>query len=127
MKNSNGFTLIELMITIAIISIISAIAIPAYKGYIKEARYSAARANIDSLKLFLEDYRLDNDSYSAGASSYTDLAAITSAYSWDPRTDDSDFEYSLASVASDTYIITVKDSDGTAILNCDQNNSCNYY
>jgi len=71
---SHGFTLVELMIAIAIISVIAAIAIPAYNGYITEARIAAARSNIDSLRLFLEDYRLDNGTY-VGPSGSTSLAS----------------------------------------------------
>ncbi len=51
------------MITVAILSVIVAIAIPAYNGYITEARLSTARSNMDSLRLFLEDHRLDNGTY----------------------------------------------------------------
>ncbi len=127
MKQS-GFTLVELMITVAIIAIISAIAIPAYNGYIQEARYSTARSNVDSLRLFLEDFRLDNTSYDAGSGTYSDVSAIYGNYGWTPRDDDGTFSYSLLA-STNSFTANVSFSN-TTIVSCTQTltaYNCAYY
>jgi prepilin-type N-terminal cleavage/methylation domain-containing protein len=73
MKNTNrGFTLIELMITVAILAIISAIAIPAYTGYIKTAKLQEASNNFASLRIAQEEYFMENNTYFGG----TDTATV---------------------------------------------------
>jgi len=61
--NQKGFTLIELMIVIAIIGILAAIAIPQFAAYRRKAYNSAALSDLKTVKTTLEAYYADNQFY----------------------------------------------------------------
>ncbi len=56
MKKQHGFTLIELMIVVAIIGILAAVAIPAYTDYLKRSKVTEALSLLGGLKTPVEEY-----------------------------------------------------------------------
>ena len=62
-KDEKGFTLIELMIVIAIIGILAAIAIPQFSSYRKRAFNSAAQSDLKNTATAQEAYYVDNQAY----------------------------------------------------------------
>jgi type IV pilus assembly protein PilE len=61
-----GFTLLELMIVVAVIGIIASIALPAYADYLEQARATEATANLADLRIQMEQYFQDNRTYVGG-------------------------------------------------------------
>lgn len=67
--NNNGFTLVELLVVVALIGILSAVAIPAYNGYINSVKISAAQNSLQLIYLTEVEYSSDNGEYYKTASS----------------------------------------------------------
>lgn len=67
MQQAKGFTLIELMIVIAIVAIIAAIAIPAYTEQVRKGRRADAVRAIGELQLRQERWRAENPAYATQA------------------------------------------------------------
>ena len=64
MKKPGGFTLIELMITVAVVGVLAAIALPSYNQYVVRARLTEAYSNLLAMRVQSEQWFQDNRMYS---------------------------------------------------------------
>ncbi len=63
LKGSKGFTLLELLVVVAIIGVLAAIAIPAYYSYIDKARVTVAISTLDTIRRDFESFHIDYQKY----------------------------------------------------------------
>lgn len=75
-----GFTLLELMIVIAIIGIIASIAIPSYTDYIKKGRVTEATSNLADIRIKMEQYFQDNRTYAGSEAGAGPCAGISGQF-----------------------------------------------
>ena len=62
-RSHTGFTLIEIMIVVAIVGILAAIAIPAYQDYIRRGQLPDGTGSLSSLRVQMEQFYQDNRVY----------------------------------------------------------------
>jgi len=75
MKAQKGFTLVELMIVVAIIGILASIAIPSYTDYVTRGRIPDATSNLATKRVQLEQFFQDNRTYVGAPACNNDTAA----------------------------------------------------
>jgi prepilin-type N-terminal cleavage/methylation domain-containing protein len=65
MKRQNGFTLIEMLVTIAVMSLIVVIALPQYSRYVAKARQPDAQGQLMAIRQAQEIYKLQYGTYTS--------------------------------------------------------------
>ncbi len=113
---NHGFTLIELMITVAIVGILAAIALPSYTQYLVRGKITEATATLAGHRVKMEQFFQDNRTY-------TGACAAGTGATTPPATEN--FVYACNIPTAQTYTITATGQGGLVplVLSIDQSNT----
>lgn len=109
-KPQAGFTLVELMIAIAIVGILAAVAIPNYQDYVRKGQLPEAHGALADYRIRLEGYYQDNRNYGS------DACASNTAAAWRTFTAPAGAKFSYSCELSDEgqgYLLTATGRAGT--------------
>lgn len=107
----SGFTLIEIMIVVAIVAILASIALPTYRDYLRRGQLPEASTYLSDYRIKLEQYYQDNRAYSTDGTCGT--GATWSSFA---PTEAKYFAFSCATAAPyQTYTLTATGSKGQAV------------
>lgn len=101
---TQGFTLIELMIVVAIVAILAAIAIPSYLNYVTRSKLSEAYNSLSAYRVSQEQFFQDNRSYQNGTACGTT-----------PPTTLKNFALTCIASSSTAYVATAAGNLGTQV------------
>jgi type IV pilus assembly protein PilE len=102
-RRHKGFTLIELMIVVAIVGILSAIALPSYTQYIKRGDRASARAALMEAQNFMERFYTANDAYNVDKAGTA--VALPSSLQAVPANSPK-YDLTVSASASNSYTLT---------------------
>jgi type IV pilus assembly protein PilE len=128
---NKGFSLIELMVTVAIVGILSAIALPAYTDYLVRGRLVEATSTLTGHRVKMEQFYQDNRTYTnacvAGSAAVTPSATQYFTYACVPSVDGQSYSISATGVGNLSGFVFAIDQSNNKTTTVDGTGASNGY
>lgn len=96
MKLARGFTLVELLVVVAVVGILAAIAVPQYSDYVTRSKLAEATATLSEHRVKMEQYFQDNRTYVSACATGSIAVTPTGRY----------FTYACSNESATTFTVT---------------------
>lgn len=124
---SNGFTLIEILVTATIIALLAGIGVTSYSTLTKQSRDAKRKADLENIRAALEMYRSDNDYYPDTLSPIVPSGYLNKIPT-DPQTPSREYSYTPTGTPVTNYsLCAALETTNTTKTGCgDCGEACSY-
>jgi prepilin-type N-terminal cleavage/methylation domain-containing protein len=105
-----GFTLIELMITVAVVAILAAVALPSYRDYILRGHLVAMTNDVQAARAKMEQFYQDNRTYVTSTAAPAPCTATAVTY-----TKPTPYSLVCSNISSTSYTVTATGTSGSVV------------
>ncbi|MGH8653060.1 MAG: type IV pilin protein [Gammaproteobacteria bacterium] len=105
MRRRRGFTLIEILIVVAVVGILAAIAYPAYQDSVRKSRRGQAKADLTELAQLLERNFTEANRYDQNSASVALAIGTAPLFNQSPRTGTANYTLTLPTLTASTFAL----------------------